>query len=678
METAARYHFSDVLPLPLQDMCMLQIMTRLEEFPIQTLALLPRDIRCKLVNSLSFADVLHLQESAIFNGVEVDVLLSAASKYLVSWCLGNLKAIVRMDSFFSLRLCCTHDHPEEHVLCPELFNLFSRHYTTLGTFVMGSFIPARRFQLFACLWASVRIMTDLADCAQPLLEYCTKLSPVDEYSVALHRIMANSPLWIMYKRGFNNLQTCPLIFPALGKVLRTIQKLVFESDHSMKEIIPYVLLYNIVTSKQPQLKHFQINSSPASIAWILDSISELFHNTPCRRSLVSPNLQLTVSPPPYLLEELSVVVKNTWIGMSFIAEHVVSENACHSISTAIKAIVDFQLHNLTRVTVEGLGFCKENVIIPEYKSLLSSLSDLLKQPQACSVRVTRSPLSETFQLIETFLTTPATHKQSLEIAAIDLEEQRMLQKCEVFQPRPEGAPIASRVKCGLPLSRIQPSLSNVSFKRLNMAPSCYSVNCNISTCKAYNWLFQFSPELRLNELTMTLRHLNLVPMDIVLQIERVCFSGEYHGPTISPAHLARYIVSNTALKQLVFIDNYAGVIPALNHCLNELIQEGRGPDVIQLSPALLTSEESQVRKIFFTNVRDLSYCCGTTLHFAPVNCSVYRQLLSNSFVSSLGYEFKDRKIKQVVYTPSRLARRDIDPVMTLLLPIAETVIVRAD
>ena len=130
---------------------MLQIMARLEEFPIQALALLPRDIRCKLVNSLSFADVLHLQESAIFNGVEADFLLSAASKLLVSWCLGNLKTIVRMDKFFSLRLCCTHvDHDtEDNVVCPELFNLFSKQYATLGTFLMGSFIPARRFQLFA-------------------------------------------------------------------------------------------------------------------------------------------------------------------------------------------------------------------------------------------------------------------------------------------------------------------------------------------------------------------------------------------------------------------------------------------------------------------------------------------------------------------------------------------------
>ena len=125
----------------------------------------------------------------------------------------------------------------------------------------------------------------------------------------------------------------------------------------------------------------------------------------------------------------------------------------------------------------------------------------------------------------------------------------MLQKCEVFQPRPEGAPIASRVKCGLPLSRIQPSLSNVSFKRLNMAPSCYSVNCNISTCKAYNWLFQFSPELRLNELTMTLRHLNLVPMDITSCKLNVCAcSGEYHGPTISPAHLVRGTLSRILLS----------------------------------------------------------------------------------------------------------------------------------
>ena len=649
---------------------MLQIMARLEEFPIQALALLPRDIRCKLVNSLSFADVLHLQESAIFNGVEAGrFLLSAASKLLVSWCLGNLKAIVRMDRFFSLRLCCTQEHDtEDNVVCPELFNLFSKQYATLGTFLMGSFIPARRFQLFACLWGFVKGTKDLAVCVQPLLEYCSKLSPVDEYSVVLQRI-ANSPLWFKH---FTDRQAS---HPALGTVLSPIQKLVLETDDSVKgtdgEVIPYALLYNIVTSKQSQLKHLKITSSPESIAWILDSISEFFYDTSREKILDPSNHQLPVSPPPYLLEELSITIKNTWVGMTFIKEHIVSENACVRISTAIKAIVDFQLQNLIQVTVDGLGFCDKKIVIPEYKSLLSTLSNLLKQPQVRSVRVTRSPLPETFHLVETFLATPATHKQSLEIAAIDLEEYKMLQKCEVFEPRPEGAPIVSKVECEQ-LSQIQPPLSNYSFKLLNMAPSCYSVNCNISTCQAYCQLFRFCQELRLSELTMTLRHLNLIPLDFVVHIERVSFLGEYHGPTVSPVQLARYILSNTSLKQLIFVDNYAGVIPALNHCLNQLIQEGRGPDIIQLSPVLLTSEESQVRQAFFTSMRDLSHCCGTTLHFSPVNASVYRQLLSTS---SLGDEFKDRKIKQIVYTPSKLARQDCDSIMILLLSIAEEVIV---
>ena len=77
---------------------------------------------------------------------------------------------------------------------------------------------------------------------QPLLEYCSKLSPVDECSVVLQRI-ANSPLWFKH---FTDRQAS---HPALGKVLSPIQKLVLESDDSVKgtdgEVIPYALLYNI-------------------------------------------------------------------------------------------------------------------------------------------------------------------------------------------------------------------------------------------------------------------------------------------------------------------------------------------------------------------------------------------------------------------------------------------------
>ena len=45
-------------PLSLQDMCKVHILLRFEEFPVETLALLPLKIRRKLFLALSHADLL--------------------------------------------------------------------------------------------------------------------------------------------------------------------------------------------------------------------------------------------------------------------------------------------------------------------------------------------------------------------------------------------------------------------------------------------------------------------------------------------------------------------------------------------------------------------------------------------------------------------------------------------
>ena len=71
----------DILPLSLQDTCMLQITLRLEEFPADTLSLLPAKIRSKLILGLSYADRLHLDELSDRDRVRVRQKLLHALLY---------------------------------------------------------------------------------------------------------------------------------------------------------------------------------------------------------------------------------------------------------------------------------------------------------------------------------------------------------------------------------------------------------------------------------------------------------------------------------------------------------------------------------------------------------------------------------------------------------------------
>ena len=53
--------------LSLQDICKIYIVARLDEFPVATLALLPPNVRQKVLLLFPQADVLHFLEDTPFN-----------------------------------------------------------------------------------------------------------------------------------------------------------------------------------------------------------------------------------------------------------------------------------------------------------------------------------------------------------------------------------------------------------------------------------------------------------------------------------------------------------------------------------------------------------------------------------------------------------------------------------
>lgn len=680
------YYLSDAYPLPLRDTCVLHVLVRLDEYPVQTLALLPRDTRRKLVHSLAPADILHLQDTAIFDGVKDDGLLSAASLQLVQWCLGHMDVVVHMDNFFSLRLFYKHfDDDNDHKTQLLFLRQFSKQYASLQTIsVRESLIPSR-FEQFACLWNTNSKVTELAEHVKPLMSYCRRIHPVCRCTLPVHKMAVHSPVWVACKAHLveETLSSVGDMSPLLQDVVGNIETMELnDTDEKVthKRLVPYVVLYHAVTAKPPHLKHLKMHSSAESILWMLNSVGELFSSSSQSTLMSSNPLQLPSLPHPYLLEELSIMAKDAWSGMSYVRGNAVSEETCQSISDATRSIVEFQLENLTHVTIEGLGFCNDKDInVPDYRGLLSTLAILLKQPQVQSVRVTRAPLSEAFQMIESFLSTPTTHEQTLAVSAIEFKEYKMLQRAEFSSIHPDGAPLVTQAKGDKPCPiKHQLPLTNASFKHLDLVVSDYSMSCGISTGSAYHWLYKQYRDLKLKQLTNTLRDINIVPLDLDLQVERICLCGEFRGPPISLPHLEKFIVTNTALKNLVIVDKYADIVPALNHCLALLIREKRGPDTIQVSPSLFLSEGDRVKIDFFTKIQLLSYLCGTILQLTAANSRIYQRALPKKFVSNLGEKFKGRKIKQIIYTPSKqITGQQEDPV-TYLPMLADDVIVNDD
>ena len=355
-----------------------------------------------------------------------------------------------------------------------------------------------------------------------------------------------------------------------------------------------------------------------------------------------------------------------------------------SLASNIQAIVAFQMKMLQCVTVHGIGFCydkgafnvrdfwedriktfysERDVNVSAFVTLLSSsFTQLLKQPQFHALNVGKSPLSSACTF-ETFLTIPAFHEQSLCVEGIGKqsvkeEEEEEEEKERVVYHSAKRRKTTKRRKKLPKITEASTPLTwshttSLSLPETNRQFKCLDLG-HSSSC-IHSLLFSL-PELKLKKLRMRTQDMTLVPTDMVIEVEHVVFSTQTYTsykPTISPAHLEKFIISNPVLKRLEFehpTDECApGLLSALIHCLSKLYQQGRGLEELVLNSLKFDDVDVCIIRDFFTQVRDLSHHYGTTLSLSPA----YYQILSWSqeergLLLDLSKEFQVKKIKKVI------------------------------
>ena len=518
------------------------------------------------------------------------------------------------------------------------------------------------------------------------------------------------------------------VIPFLQEFLSSVEVLELGTDNTPKDVsgldgimhtVPFVILYNIVTSSQPRLKHLKIHGIPFVTDWGLDTVSELILETNSKQSVIEEYTSVPLAsslPDPYPLEGLSVLPRSR--GWGYAHEYMISSYA-QSLASKIQSLVEFHMHTLKHVTIQGISFCyhddaidvrdydedrvetfhiKRKVNVPALVTLLSSsFTQLLKQPQFCALNVGMSPPSGACALIETFITTPASHEQSLYVEGIDEQdlmkregedeedegnsnedeeeeeeqEDTFVVKRQRITKQTKKLPERSESPSSLTWSSDQLCIpeTNVQFKCLDLGHS--------SSC-IHSLLFSL-PELKLKKLRMRTQDMTLVPAATTIKVEHVVFSTQSYTsyrPTISPAHLEKFVIYNPVLKRLEFeepTDECApGLIPALIHCLSKLYQQGRGLDELVLDS--IKFDYINVRE-FFTTIRHLSHQHGTTLVLTPEYYQLFSwdQQQSTLFVD-LGKDFQETKIKKII---CNMKDRHTDP-RPQLSPLAEEVVVHYD
>ena len=743
------------LPLSLQDMCMLHIMLRLEEFPADSLTLLPGGIRRRLFLGLAHADLLHVDSTdVLFGDLDwgldpsrdthcqrgpavareelLDVILQGSCSTSAS--LFSLDLESALDCYKWVKL--THDG--EFDLIQHICKCYSSLEPTMVPlyFKNGVVLPKRFLQFVILHWkddpysqsknCELQVPLELA---QPLLKYCKMQCAPQNLTIDCCSFQT-TVFWKKFEEDCDRLRNKkPIekmdpVIPFLQEFLSSVEVLELGTDNTPKDVsgldeiihtVPFVILYNIVTSSQPRLKHLKIHGIPFVTDWGLDTVSELILKTNSTVSLLEEYTSVPLAstlPDPYPLEGLSVLPRSR--GWGYAHEYMTSSYA-QSLASKIQSLVEFHMHTLKHVTIQGISFCyargainvrdydedrvetfhgKREVNVPALVTLLSSsFTQLLKQPQFHALSIGKSPLSGACALIETFITTPASHEQSLYVEGIDEqdltkrkkqddsnEQDKEEEQEEITSDTDEDIFVVKRQKItkqkkklperikslsGLTWSSDQLCIpeTNAQFKCLDLGHS--------SSC-IHSLLFSL-PELKLKKLRMRTQDMTLVPAGTAIKVEHVVFSTQSYTsykPTITPAHLEKFIISNPVLKRLEFekpTDECApSLIPALIHCLSKLYQQGRGLDELVLDS--IKFDDVDVRE-FFTTMR---YLYGTTLVLTPEHYRFFSwdQLESDLFMD-LGKDFQETKIRKIVCNMKDL---DTDP-CPQFSPLAEEVVV---
>ena len=716
------------LPLSLQDMCMLCIMLRLEEFPTDSLALLPSAIRRRLFLGLAHADLLHVDTEVLFGDLHYSGLDPSREDHRQrgpAVAREELLDVIFHGStpsfFFSLNLEDFLDCCYQCVKCPTtrgerefyLIDHICKCYPSLeptmvpldlNVFLKPVVLPKRFLQFVILHWnhnpysqSKICELQVPFELAQPLLMYC-KMQYAPKHLDIDCCSFDKSIFWkkIVEDRYHLLVEKMDPVIPFLQDFLSSVE--VLELIRASSRTTVHVILYNIVTSSQPHLKHLKIHGIPHGFRYIfqlfLKARSNLSVYTPCTPVPFPFAFSL---PDPYPLEGLSV--------HSNIAIH----DASGDMIVKLQSLVVFHMRTLKHVTIQGIGFRyaidsidaqyfdKDRVDVVSFATLLSSsFTQLLKQPQFRALRVDEYPLSGACALIETFLTTPASHEQTLCVEGLD--EQDLMER-ENGQDEEDNSAISSEdeeeeqeVKIGesdedtfvvkrrritkqrkklperiasLPCSTWSHNIpeTNAQFKCLDLGHS--------SSC-IHSLLFSL-PELKLKKLRMRTQDMTLVPAGTAIKVEHVVFSTQTrtsYKPTISPAHLEKFTISNPVLKRLEFehpTDECApGLIPALIHCLSKFYQQGRGLDELVLHS--ITFDHIDIRE-FFTIMGHLSHQHGTTLVLTPSDISTHHLMCQQSTLFA-GFS-KETKIKKII---CKMEDWHVDP-RPQLSPLAEEVVV---
>ena len=448
-------------------MCKITILYNLDEYPIQTLLLLPRSIRQKLYLGLSPANVLHYERTGLFNDVDVTDLIASGRLQLLDIVLSNQIGNEFVVPVIMPALKCEDQFAKSWPW--SLSNTFMKHICTSYSYLPFTeilthqrctlLVPKRVLSFVSIEWQSSgddKVCDLKYSPLEQLLQYCNFMTAPKVVKIDVCYFTCTQ----FWKEFYENFRTKGLeqytstidrnvkmdpVLPFIQNFLSTVEK--FElgtsgdpiNDSNLDEevvMVSYILLYNIITSQQPHLKHLEVYGIPMVVDMILNNVKKLCSDCE-NRSPFSPNslfqvVLATHAPPPYLLKSLSVSPEEPDRGYSF---EYMTNSYTSVIAASIKDIV------LEHVSIHGVGFCygpdfkysnyedrmdhsdfgKRDCNVPEYCSLLSTLADLLKQPQLQSLNVGKSPLPETYQMIEIFLCTEITHQQSL--AVIGIEEE---------------------------------------------------------------------------------------------------------------------------------------------------------------------------------------------------------------------------------------------------------------
>ena len=272
-------------PLCLENICRINLLFRLEEYPVQQLLLLPLSVRRDLSLGLPSADILHYEAVGLFHDIDTAGVVESHRRELLSVALGTHNELSKLfvPSIFSALV------PEKQT--EELSNSIFEHvresfsslpFTAAEVHGSTALLP-NRFCLYFSLDDGIHFHDPCFESLKLLLQYCHFLTAPKEVKIDVNEFLS-SPLWAKFSNALE--EKCDVVvqdpvLPFLQSFLSRVEKIElgtikrFEEfriefggdgmefvpipiDFSTARAASYTLLYNILTIRQPCLKHIKI------------------------------------------------------------------------------------------------------------------------------------------------------------------------------------------------------------------------------------------------------------------------------------------------------------------------------------------------------------------------------------------------------------------------------------